>query len=116
MSFLSAVYCLGAGGAPWEPKSGGPWENTYSCSLAPVFADEGTEVNSGEVGPFLSVCSQLEVKAGSLCPLPLAASPSGHALGEPKAGSRVFACLTPYGSCCCQVHSLAVRGELLGYL
>lgn len=68
MSFLSAVYCLGAGGAPWEPKNGGPWENTYSCSLAPVFADEGTEVNSGEVGPFLSVCSQLEVKAGaSVC-------------------------------------------------
>lgn len=65
MSFLSAVYCLGAGGAPWEPKNGGPWENTYSCSLAPVFADEGTEVNSGEVGPFLSVCSQLEVKAGA---------------------------------------------------
>lgn len=102
-------------GVPPGNLKTGPWESTYSCSLAPVFADEGTEVNSGEVGPFLSVCSRLAVKAGSLCLLHLAASPSGHTLGEPKAGSRVFACLTPYGSCC-QVHSLAVRGELLGYL
>lgn len=62
-------------GVPPGNLKTGPWENAYSCSLAPVFAQEGTEVNSGEVGPFLSVCSQLEVKAGNLCLLHLAESP-----------------------------------------
>lgn len=84
------------------------------------FADEGTQVNSGEVRsswPFQSVCSWLEKKAGRA---PLSAGshsiPKGCTLGEQKAGSLAFACLTPHGSCCCQVHSLAVRGELPGYL
>lgn len=125
MSLLSAVYCLGARGTPPPPPTGNPSTGFLGWALIPVlwlpfFADEGTQVNSGEVRsswPFQSVCSWLEKKAGRA---PVSAGshsiPKGCTLGEQKAGSLAFACLTPHGSCCCQVHSLAVRGELPGYL
>lgn len=121
MSLLSAVYCLGAGGTPplGTPQQGSLGGHLFLL-FGSLFADGGTQVNSGGVGsswPFQFLCSPLEEKAGRA---PLSAEshsiPKGCTPGEQKTGSGVFACLAPYGSCCCQVHSLAVRGELLGYL
>lgn len=103
MSFLRAVYCSGAGGTahPGTPQHRGPGVDIYPGSGS-HFADEGTQVNSGEVSsswPFQAACSWLEEKAGRA---PLSAEshciPKGHALGEQQTGSGVFACPTPYDS------------------
>lgn len=85
-----------------NPSTQGSWGRHLSRLSGSHFADEGTQVNSGEVSsswPFQAACSWLEEKAGRA---PLSAEshsiPKGHALGEQQTGSRVFACLTPYDS------------------
>lgn len=83
--------------APQQGSSGGHLLLLFGS----LFADEGTQVNSGEVSsswPFQSVCFQLEEKAGrALLSAESHSIPKGRALGEQKTGSSVSACLTPYG-------------------
>lgn len=68
MSLLSAVYCLGAGGTPplGTPQQGSLGGHLFLL-FGSLFADGGTQVNSGGVGsswPFQFLCSPLEEKAG----------------------------------------------------
>lgn len=64
-SELFTVWGLGA--PPLETPQQGPSGGHLLLLFDSLFADEGTQVNSGEVSsswPFQSVCSRLEEKAG----------------------------------------------------